>query len=858
LPAGSVPRFSIVSAVHNVQRFLPEFIASIDQQTFDLERVEVVVVDDGSTDASLAELQEWAARRPGLVTVLSQPNAGQGAARNAALEHVHGEWVTFPDPDDMLDPDYLLVVDRFLTANERAALVATNRIMFYEKSGVVAENHPMRRMMTGDQLVDLDRFPGFFHNSVATGFFRREVIEREKLTFDSRIRPIYEDGYFCARYLLACGAPLVGFLRSARYTYRKRGDGSSTLQNSLLDPDRYLAVPKYGYLDILHRAREGRDHVPEWLQTMILYDLSWYFSSDAAVAGVPTAARGEVAEQFVAMLGEIAGLLEPAAIKSFTLRRFRPEWRDILLHGFSGSRWVSPYVVVDKHDRAQRLVRIGYRFTGEPPHEVIYSRGLPITPEYAKLRTFDYFEHALLYERIAWVPADGTLRVELDGVPTPLRDDWPAPLVLDARPAQLRRLADPAAETKARAAAAAEELTAADRATVQLARSGPVRRKYRGAWALMDRLHDADDNAERLFRYLRDHRPDINAWFVLEQGTPDWERLRGDGYGRRLVAYGSLQYKLLMLNCAHLLSSHADAPVMRPTQILRLAEPGWRFTFLQHGVIKDDISRWLNGKNIDLFVTSTPAEHESIVGDGSPYVFTSKEVKMTGLPRFDRLRELGTKVSPAERTYLLVCPTWRDWLNEVKQQGSHRRTVHDDFPQTEYARQWRAFLCDESLRELAAEEGLRIGFLPHPNIQPALHLFDLPAHVEPLEFTGRDVQQLIADTALMVTDYSSMVFNAAYLDRPAVYFQFDADRVLGGGHTGRHGYYDYERDGFGPVCSRAEQAVAAVRGAVSGGRRAPAPEYLQRIAAAFPERDGRCCERTVAAVEDLTKSAPRK
>jgi glycosyltransferase involved in cell wall biosynthesis len=851
-------RFSIVSAVHNVQRFLPEFIASVDQQTFDLQRVEVVVVDDGSTDASLAELQEWASRRPGLVTVLSQPNADQGAARNVGLQHVHGEWVTFPDPDDMLDPDYLSVVDRFLAANEQAALVATNRVMFDEETGVVAENHPMRRMMSGDQFVDLDRFPGFFHNSVATGFFRREVIERERLTFDSRIRPIYEDGHFCARYLLACATPMVGFLRSARYTYRERADGSSTLQNSLLDPDRYLAVPRYGYLDILHRARKSRGLVPEWLQTMIMYDLSWYFSSDAAVAGSLTAARGEVAEQFIARLAEIVGLLDPVAIESFDLRRFPPEWRDILLHGLGGSPWVSPYVVLHKLDRVHKLVRISYRFVGPPPDEIIYSRGIPITPEHAKVRTFEYFEHTLLRERIAWVPADGTLRVELDGRPVPMRDDWPSPVVLDARPAQLRRLADPDGDARARAAEAAEELTAADRATVQLARSVPVRWKYRGAWVLMDRLHEADDNAERLFRHLRDHRPDINAWFVLEQGTPDWERLRRDGYARRLVAYGSLQYKLLMLNCLHLLSSQADAPVMRPAQILRLAEPDWRFTFLQHGVIKDDISRWLNSKDIDLFVTSTPAEHASIVADQTPYLFTSKEVKRTGLARFDRLRELGAQVPAAARKYLLVCPTWREWLNKTKEQGSHRRAVHDDFLQTEYVREWRAFLCDESLRELAAEEGLRIGFLPHPNIQPALHLIDLPAHVEPLEFTGRDVQQLIADTALMVTDYSSMVFNAAYLDRPVVYFQFDADRVLGGGHIGRPGYYDYERDGFGPVCTSAEQAVAAVRAAVSGRRRAPAPEYLQRIAATFPDRDGRCCERTVAAVEDLSTIATRK
>ncbi len=45
-----------------------------------------------------------------------------------------------------------------------------------------------------------------------------------------------------------------------------------------------------------------------------------------------------------------------------------------------------------------------------------------------------------------------------------------------------------------------------------------VRKKYTGAWVLMDRLHDAADSGEILFRYLREHRPEINAWFVLEKG----------------------------------------------------------------------------------------------------------------------------------------------------------------------------------------------------------------------------------------------------------------------------------------------------------------------------------------------------
>src|ERR1051325_4867859 len=85
------PRFTVASAVYDVAPYLPQFIASIEGQDFDLGRVEVVMVDDGSTDESLAVLEEWAMRRPELVRVLSQQNAGQGAARNAGLALARGE-----------------------------------------------------------------------------------------------------------------------------------------------------------------------------------------------------------------------------------------------------------------------------------------------------------------------------------------------------------------------------------------------------------------------------------------------------------------------------------------------------------------------------------------------------------------------------------------------------------------------------------------------------------------------------------------------------------------------------------------------------------------------------------------------
>lgn len=846
-----MPRFTLVSAVYNVEKYLEDFIASVEAQDYPSDLVQVVMVDDGSTDASATILADWRARRPALVTVVRQDNGGVSSARNAGLRHARGEWVTFPDPDDMLAPNYLSEVDSFLVKEPDLAMVATKRTTFMEATGQRTD-HPLHVHFTSPNRVrNLDEHPDFFHEASNTAFFRTEILVRERLVFDERVRPSFEDGHFCHSYLLRLERPTVAFLATAHYTYRKRLDKSSVLDGSAADPRRFTDQLRHGYLDLLRQARARRRPVPEWLQASILYQLSWYFQDDEAGGHLKSVAHGDVAEEFHGLLAEMVTYLDPGVVRSFALRRFDNIWREVLLHSYDPTPWHSEFALVSELDTWKRLVRLTYRFTGPRPRELFLSDGVVVEPEFVKTRGIDYFDRTVMFERIAWIPS-GTIRVRLDGSDVDVRLHEPQRPRYSLALSLIRSTFVPRLvirkRQQVREAAKRQPLGLADRLLVRISATRPVRRYFENAWVLIDRIENANDSAEFLFRYLRQDQRSVNAWFIIRKGSTDYRRLRAEGY-KRLVPYGSLRWKLLMLNCRHLISSHADVPIMRPEAITRLRPPEWRFAFLQHGVTKSDLSRWLNPKDLDLIVTSTPAEHESIVGEGSPYRYTERETKLTGLPRFDPLRRAGELVRPESRDLILLAPTWRGWLDASAPGAA-------EFLQTDFGVNWLGLARDERLKKLADAHGLRVALLLHPNLQPLSPHLDLPDDIDVLRYDGQDVRTMFARARVLVTDYSSVAFDAAYIERPVVYFQFDRARVWSGEHVGRPGYFDYERDGFGPTAETLEEVVPAIIDTVELGPH-PRPEYAARIAETFPSRDGRCAERTFRAIRGSTRRVPK-
>lgn len=96
------PLISVIVPVYNTEKYLRKCLDSICGQTY--RNLEIICVNDGSPDNSAAILEEYAARDE-RIKVLTQQNAGQGAARNLGLNHASGEWVTGVDSDDYIEPD---------------------------------------------------------------------------------------------------------------------------------------------------------------------------------------------------------------------------------------------------------------------------------------------------------------------------------------------------------------------------------------------------------------------------------------------------------------------------------------------------------------------------------------------------------------------------------------------------------------------------------------------------------------------------------------------------------------------------------------------------------------------------------
>ena len=147
------PTISVVIPSYNCARYLARALDSVQAQRYPADRIDIVVVDDGSVDDTPDVARAYAARDP-RITVLEQANAGPGAARNRGIEASRGELVAFLDADDTWEPEKLAMQARVHLANPLAGVIQCGA-RFVDQDGEPLKGWVRRsRVLRGDILLE--------------------------------------------------------------------------------------------------------------------------------------------------------------------------------------------------------------------------------------------------------------------------------------------------------------------------------------------------------------------------------------------------------------------------------------------------------------------------------------------------------------------------------------------------------------------------------------------------------------------------------------------------------------------------------------------------------------------------------
>ncbi|MDV2975794.1 UNVERIFIED_CONTAM: CDP-glycerol glycerophosphotransferase family protein [Actinomycetes bacterium ARC8] len=866
-------------AAHNVDKYIQATFASIDRQTVDLGDVEFIIVDDGSVDQTRQIAQNWATGKPNVI-VYSQENQGVAGARQTGLDHAHGIWFTSIDPDDIIDKDYFKAILNFLSTevSREINFAVTNIIAMNDSTGRLANNHALRhRFDRGNRVVALNNEPQSIQLG-ATALMLVDSVRKNSIEYKKSVKPTFEDAHFIGRYLSHYREPLVGIIADAKYYYRKRQNKSSLVQSSWSHIDKYSTVLEEGYLDLFLSAKKISGRVPQWIQFMVLYDLFWYFLEDSKQFARTAWLTTEENYRFLKLVGEIFEHIDietiidfniyevPTAIRQSVLVRFK-NVNNILIDSDEAASSV-PYEVIycspfssNLFAQEKQINSIVHSFFGVPFCLELWI----ISDSRAEISNFsrimspggspNQFLHVSLpnYASISHYPKKQSVN-NINALKSCIRKISRAFEIINIR--ALATGSSLLTVYKGITVSLFNRLLKVAQAKMDRRRRISIIKKsshhsnktaFKGAWCLMDRSSNADDNAEHLYRYLMKNRPDINAFFILERSSSDWNRLEKEGF--KLLEPNSEKLSIVVLNSRCLISSDAVAECMFPVHRSFVNRSRVPFIFLQHGVLMNDLSRWLNPKKIDLIMTTTPGEYSSMVGPSSPYRIAPTQVSLTGLSRFDELIRIRNRTPEKDRNMFLIMPTWRHSLTSKLNAAESEAQRKELFEGSQYFREWHGLLTSQVLTAALERGQFQAVYVPHPSLRPFMDLIEFPDNIKIAEHGSLSMQEYIARSALLVTDYSSISFDAAYLDVPTVYFQFDRAEIFGGTHNFRAGYFSYVKNGFGPVTAQREEAIAEIIAEIENP--SIRANYSDRFEAAFPQPDSQNSERIVKSIESF-------
>ncbi len=847
-------KFSIIISAYNAELWIRKSINSIIKQSLDFEEnTEIILINEGSKDKTDEICKKYASSYPNNIKYISKRYEGKGISRNLGLEYAKGEYVSFLDADDYISDNALKRVFGVFQKNRNINIVTINSKLYASS----IKESTLKSKYASTRVIDLIENPEFFQPQSTTCFFKRDILKN--VQFSKKLN-LAEDISFVNELLL--DNPKLGICSNCKY-YIGNPNEKQTLLSIIPNSKDILDNVKYTFNGLIEKSLNNYGHIPKFIQNTILF----YFNELILKESVNEKLNEKEINFLNNRIKEILAYIDDEniyeheqldnRIKTFLLflkNDYSYPKKDQIKLTKSlklDTVFIDIYEIID--DNLYILANINSIVKDEKVEVYVNNEKIE-----TKVLEFPQRERYYLNERyLINYTFEFNLKLDENKVyDIKFKSNISPSLEIDfSRPCNFSKVAGYAKTKKYLSTLENNQIRIKKKKTGTWLKqeiktltgmfknrvSGfetaiPIRLIYfllypfyrnKRIWFYMDFPTIADDNGMHLFKYsIKQNEKNIKKYFVIDKNTPYYEKMKKIG---PVIAYHSMKHRILGLFAEKIITSHPDnnyiyafwghypnfAGLLKSSTI-----------FLQHGITLNNISSWLNkyDKNLDFLLTASKKEHESLF----KYYYNYDEdiIHLLGFPRFDNLKDEKTKT-------ILLMPSWRRYLTK-----ENKYTISN----SSYFKTYNSLINNKKLLKKIKEKGYEIIFRPHPHVYQFIDLFDDNELIK-IDYERGSYQDLFKKGALLITDYSSVAFDFAYLKKPVLYYQYGEDYHFNLDES----YFDYETMGFGEVCESEDELIDLIEDYIDNDCKMK-EKHIQNVEDYFTFTDQNNCKRVHEAI----------
>lgn len=690
--------FSVIIAAYNSDLYLKKAVDSIINQSLGFEKnIQIIIVNDGSTDNTEEICLKYRVKYPQNIKYISTKSSfGPAHARNQGLKEVRGKYVNFLDSDDFITPNTFKDVYHFFEGHYNEIDIVSIPIYYF---GAKKGNHPLNFKFKRTRVVDLIKQPDFIQLSAPSSFFKAEAIKNIK--FNVKLQTA-EDAFFVNQVLL--DKLKLGLVKKGAYYYRKYEAKNSLLDHSSNTKHFYTTRLEYFHFKLIECSKNRYGKVLKFIQYTLMYDLQWLFKIKKVDFVL---SYDEIKELYINLIFILQNIDDDVIYNQKNIQN------QLKTHIFFLKYLGNDYLancdykyrkqvyddIIDKLSLNQVFIDIF-----EIKNDVIYISGFITTFFNKKGKVFAFvndkifetkeleypqrdrfslnFEYAFNNDFEIYIPITSkNIKIQFKTEANDFKDLE----IKFSRPCRLSNTSKYLLSKNHIAKVKGSTITVKPknwirvlkneistiytmlRETNQGWRTGVIFRivyfivypffSSKRIWIFMDLPYLADDNGINLFKYAVGVDDDIEKVFVLNKDNFAFDDISQIG---KTIEYGSIKHRIYTLFAEKVISSHPDNGLVYPfwgNYPFLSGLVKFKLVFLQHGITKDNISRWLNksDKNISLIVTASKLELESFFK--YHYNYHRDVPQLLGFPRYDALEK------KEDYREIVIMPSWRRYFH---------------------------------------------------------------------------------------------------------------------------------------------------------------------------------------------------